>query len=45
MKRKNTFELLIADCIIIVVMAGFYQRSKPGAFAVPATDSLCKDLT
>ena len=45
MKRKNTFGLLIADRVIIVVMAGFYQRSKPGAFTVPATDSLYKDLT
>ncbi|MCF0060391.1 c-type cytochrome [Dyadobacter chenwenxiniae] len=45
MKRGKTFGLSLAGCVVMGVMAGFYQRSNPSAFSGPAIDSLYKDLT
>jgi hypothetical protein len=45
MNGKRTFGLSLAGCVVMGLMAGFYQRSNPSAFAGPAIDSLSKDLT
>ncbi|MCE7038941.1 HEAT repeat domain-containing protein [Dyadobacter sp. CY312] len=45
MKARKTFGLSLAGCVLMVVMAAFYQRTNPSTFSGSTIDSLYKDLT